>query len=172
MAGFGGSVKLTGETEYKKALKNIQQGLREVGSELKLVTAQYNSNDKSTANLSAKSAELAKKIETERKAISDLKKMYADMAAQYEANGKKNAELAQKLDTEKAKLETIGRTLGTTSKEYQDQAKVVEGLEGELKASTQAQDNAAKSMSQMRIQINNAETSLVKAQNYLDGLNS
>ena len=172
MAGFGGSVKLTGETEYKKALKNIQQGLKEVGSELKLVTAQYNSNDKSTANLSAKSADLAKKIETQRKAIADLKNTYQSMAAQYDVNAKKNAELAQKLDTEKAKLETIKNTLGTTSKEYQEQAKVVESLENELKTNTQAQDAAAKSMSNMRIQINNAETSLVKAQNSLDGLNS
>ena len=171
MAGFGGSVKLTGETEYKKALKNIQQGLREVGSELKLVTAQYNSNDKSTAQLSAKSAELAKKIDTERKAIADLKQTYATMAAQYEANGKKNAELAQRLEQEKAKLETLGRTLGTTSDEYKEQAQVVENLENELKANTKAQDAAASSLSTMRTQINNAEASVVKAQNSLDGLN-
>ena len=41
MAGFGGAVKLTGESEYKKALKDITQNLKEVTSELKLVTAQY-----------------------------------------------------------------------------------------------------------------------------------
>ena len=46
MASFGGSVKLTGESEYKKALKNIQTGLKEVSSELKLVSAQYSSNEK------------------------------------------------------------------------------------------------------------------------------
>ena len=33
MPGFGGAVKLTGETEYKKALKSITQGLKEVSSE-------------------------------------------------------------------------------------------------------------------------------------------
>ncbi len=39
MAGFGGAVKLTGESEYRKALKNITQNLKEVASEMKLVTA-------------------------------------------------------------------------------------------------------------------------------------
>ena len=51
MAGFGGSVKLTGESEYKKALSNIKTSLREVSSEMKLVSAQFQSSDKDTTAL-------------------------------------------------------------------------------------------------------------------------
>ena len=40
MAGFGGAVKLTGESEYRKALKSISQDLRELSAETKLVSAQ------------------------------------------------------------------------------------------------------------------------------------
>lgn len=168
---FGGSIKLQGETEYKKALQNIKTGLKEVSGEMKLMTAQYQSNDRNVASLSAKSGELAKKLETQKKALDGLKQTYAQMAQQYEANAKKNAELAQKYESEKSKLETIGRTLGTTSKEYQEQAKVVDALEKELNDSNKAQEATEKSMSAMKMQIITTETSIVKAENSLNSLN-
>ena len=171
MAGFGGSVKLTGETEYKKALKNIQTGLKEVSSEMKLVTAQFASNDKNTSNLAAKSADLAKKINEQKKAITDLKTAYSSMAAEYDTQQKKTAALQKSYDTEKAKLEQIKATLGTSSSAYQQQAAVVDKLEQELKDSKTAQDNMATSLTNMRTQINNAETSVVKAENSLNSLN-
>ena len=43
MAGksFGGSVKLTGESEYQKALRGISDNLRVLNSEMKAVTSEY-----------------------------------------------------------------------------------------------------------------------------------
>ena len=35
--GFGGAVKLTGESAYRKALREISQDLRELSAETKLV---------------------------------------------------------------------------------------------------------------------------------------
>lgn len=171
MAGFGGSVKLTGETEYKKALKNIQQGLREVSSEMKLVSAQYASNDKDTARLATQSADLAKKLGEQKKAIAELKSSYNAMAQQYDAQTKKTAALQSAYDAEKAKLEQIKNTLGTSSSAYQQQAAVVDKLEAELKESTQAQESMTQSLTNMRTQINNAEASVVKAENSLDSMN-
>lgn len=171
MAGFGGSIKLTGESEYKKALKSIQQGLKECGSEMKLLSAQYQSNDKNTAALAAKSAELTNKLDAQKKALADLKNTYSQMATQYDAQAKKTAELQKSYDAEKAKLEQLKATLGTSSSAYQEQAKVVDALEQELKQSTTAQESMANSLTNMRTQINNAETTIVKAENSLNGLN-
>jgi hypothetical protein len=39
MAGFGGSVKLTGESEYKKALSQITQQLKVVSAEMKATSS-------------------------------------------------------------------------------------------------------------------------------------
>jgi hypothetical protein len=39
MSGFGGAVKLTGESEYRAALQKITQSLKEVSSEMKLVSS-------------------------------------------------------------------------------------------------------------------------------------
>ena len=43
---FGGTIKLQGESEYRKALKDITSSLRLVSSELKLTTTQFTSGDK------------------------------------------------------------------------------------------------------------------------------
>ena len=65
MAGgsFGGTVKLTGESEYQKALKGITNNLKVLNSEMKVVTSQYDKNDNSSQKLKATSEVLNKKIE-------------------------------------------------------------------------------------------------------------
>ena len=42
MAGFGGAVKLTGESAYKKALAEIKRSLNEVSSEMKVAMGKCN----------------------------------------------------------------------------------------------------------------------------------
>jgi TP901 family phage tail tape measure protein len=172
MAGFGGAVKLTGESEYRKALKNITQNLREVSSEMKLVSAQYSNNDKSTEALTAKTDVLTKKLDQQKDKVALLKKQYAEMASQYDANKAKNDALAKKYDEEKAKLSTLEKTLGTTSEEYKEQAEVVQSLEQELQKSTKAQDANEKSMSNLRIQLNNAEADVAKTSNEIEKLST
>ena len=44
---FGGTVKLQGESEYRKAIKDITSNLRLMSSELKLTNTQFSSGDKS-----------------------------------------------------------------------------------------------------------------------------
>ena len=170
MAGFGGAVKLTGESEYRKALKNITQNLREVSSEMKLVSAQYGKNDTSTQALTAKTDVLNKKLDQQKEKVALLKKQYAEMASQYDTNKAKNDALAKKYDDEKKKLDNLGKTIGTTSDEYKAQAKVVADLETELKSSEKAQDSNAKSMSNLRIQLNNAEADVAKTSKEIDTL--
>jgi TP901 family phage tail tape measure protein len=170
MAGFGGAVKLTGESEYRKALKNITQNLKEVSSEMKLVSAQYGKNDTSTQALTAKSDALNKKLDVQKEKVALLKKQYADMARQYDENAQKNSNLASKYADEKSKLTNLEKTLGTTSKEYQEQAKAVDELGKELDKSRNAQDTNARTLSNLRIQLNNAETDVAKTSKEVDNL--
>ena len=44
---FGGTIKLQGESEYKKALKDITSNLKLMSSELKLTNTEFSSGDKS-----------------------------------------------------------------------------------------------------------------------------
>lgn len=170
MAGFGGAVKLTGESEYRKALKNITQNLKEVSSEMKLVSAQYANNDKSTEALTAKSEVLNKKLAQQSDKVELLKKQYSAMAKQYDENKAKNDALVKKYDAEKSKLSELEKTLGTTSQEYKEQASFVAELELEVNKSTKAQESNSKAMSDLRVQLNNAQTDVAKTGNELETL--
>ena len=68
---FGGSIKLKGESEYTKALKTITSNLTVMSSEMKLVSAQYSSNDKSiqALTLTSRNNVLNKQIEEGKKKV-------------------------------------------------------------------------------------------------------
>ena len=170
MAGFGGAVKLTGESEYRRALKQITQNLREVSSEMKVVSTAYAGNDKSTQALAAKQDVLNKQLAAQKERLAALKNQYASMSQQYTTQTQKHDALVKSYDTEKAKLAEIGRTLGTSSKEYQAQAKIVDNLAKEVDKSAKAQDANAKSMSDMRVQMNGAQADINKTTKELENL--
>ena len=170
MAGFGGAVKLTGESEYRKALQQINQSLKETSSEMKAVSSAFASGDKSESAVSAKTDVLNKKLQEQTQKLQTLKAQYQAMSSQYSQQTSKHEALVNEYNQEKAKLEEIGRTLGTTSKEYQDQKAKVDSLAQEVQKSTQAQDANEKSMSQMRIQINNAQADCNATAKALDEL--
>lgn len=73
MSSFGGTVKLTGESEYKRALKEIGSNLKFLGSEMKLLSSSYDKNDKSSEKLSSTNKLLNKQIEEQEKKVKILK---------------------------------------------------------------------------------------------------
>lgn len=168
--GFGGAVKLTGENEYKRALSQITQSLKEVSSEMKLVTSQYDTNDKSAKALTAQQEVLSKKYQDEVSKINILKQQYEAMSKQYDDNANKHKNLVDEYNTEKNKLDEIGRTLGETSEEYKNQQEKVDKLAQDIVKSTQAQDANEKSMSRMRIEINKAEADANNTAKEMDNL--
>ena len=172
MASFGGAVKLTGESAYRAALRNITQNLREVSSEMKLVASQYDKGDTSTEALSAKSEVLNKKLEQQKSKLATLQAQYGKMSEAYQTNAQKHEKLVQSYEQEKEKLERIGQELGETSPEYQKQKDVVAKLSKEVESSSKAQEANANTMSRMRTQINNAATDINKTKSEISGLDS
>ena len=172
MASFGGAVKLTGESEYRAALRNISQNLKEVSSELKLVSSQYDKNDTSIEALTAKQTALTHRLEEQKAKLSTLREQYAKMGSEYQQNKEKHEQLVASYDKEKSELERIGRELGTTSPEYKKQAEVVAKLKEQVDKSTTANDQNERSMSRMRTQMNNAQTDINKTSNEIKDLES
>ena len=172
MASFGGSVKLTGESEYRAALRQITQNLKEVSSQMKLVDSQYGKSDESTAALTAKSEVLNNKLEQQRAKLATLQAQYAKMSDEYQTNTTKHEKLVASYEQEKAKLERIGQELGTTSPEYKAQAEVVAALARDVDKSTTAQEANARAMSQMRTQMNNAQADINKTKSEISELDS
>lgn len=157
MSGFGGAIKLTGETEYQRALKQINQSLRETSSELKKVSTSFAANDKSETAVAAKTDVLNKKLQEQQQKLDTLKAKYSDFSAKAAEQTTKHQALVKEYENAKQKLDEIGKTLGTTSKEYQDQEKVVNDLGKAVQESSKNEDANAESMSRMRTEINKAE---------------
>lgn len=154
MAGFGSSIKLDGESEYQRALKQINQSLREVSSEMKVVSSAYDKNDKSTQAIVQRSDTLNKALEQQQAKLSVLTQKYNEMNNTYGKNSTAQKELTAELTKEKAKLDEIGSTLGKTSKEYQDQEKVVNQLEDKQVQYNNAVSKAKTEMNQAQAEVN------------------
>ena len=170
MAGFGGAVKLTGESEYRKALNQITQNLKELSAEMRTVSSAYDKNDKSVTALSAQEDVLNRKLDEQKAKLNVLNAEYNSMSARFAEQTAKHTQLTQEYEREKQKLDEIGRTLGTSSAQYNAQKAVVDQLSQEVRKSTQAQDANEKSMSKMRIEISNAQTDINKTTRELSNL--
>ena len=169
---FGGAVKLTGESEYRKALQNIKLGLKEVAAQMKLTSASYDKNDKSVAALTARIKDQTAKMDLQKQKVEQIKKQYNSLNQQYEKQTQKHNALLKEYDNEKKKLETIGRELGTTSKEYEAQKQVVEQYEADIQKSAKAQDANAATLSKLRVEVKNAEADYKTSEKALNDYNA
>lgn len=167
---LGGTIKLQGESEYRRALSQITQNLREVSSEMKIVTSTYDKNDTSTDALTAKSDVLNKRLEEQKsklKLVSDQYKLYQNAVKQ---SADEHTQLGEKLENAKGKLASIEAQSGKNTKEYEEQKKAVDDLQKQYDESTTAQDKNKKSLSQLAVQMNNAKADVIKTTKEIDNL--
>ena len=160
---FGGSIKLTGESEYQRALKQINQNLRELSSDLKLATSGYDKNDKSLQALTSKQDVLNKKLAEQGDKVKVLTARYNEVNAQYGKNSTAQQQLNKELADAKNELAGIEKRLGTTSQEYKTQAQVVKDLESK-------QDSYNKAVSDAKIKLNDAQSEYNKTSVAVDKL--
>lgn len=170
MPSFGGSVKLTGESEYKKALASINQSLKEVDSELKLVTSQYDKNDKSEKALTAQTDVLNKKHEEQAKKAKTIREAYESLSKELKKQEDNHKSLKKELDAETDKLKEIEATSGKTSKAYQEQASKVSALSSQYDKEEASLVKNRKAVSDMYVEMNKAETAMNKTAREIDNL--
>ena len=171
MPGFGGAVKLTGESEYRKALKQITQNLKEVDSELKLVASQYDKNDKSQEALTAQTDALSKKYDLQKERVETLKASLEDMTMAAEENKEKHEALKSELAKATEELEKIEKESGKASLEYETQAKYVSVLTEDYQKSQKAIDAQDVSLSNMKVELNKATAQMNTTDNTIKNLN-
>ena len=70
---FGLKIGLEGEKEFKKALADINQSFKILGSEMKVVQSQFDQNDSSVEALTARNQVLNKEIDAQRQKIDTLR---------------------------------------------------------------------------------------------------
>ncbi len=72
MADFGLRIGVEGEKDFKQSLADINRAFKVLGSEMQLVTSQFDRNDKSAAALAARNGVLNREIDTQKDKIGTL----------------------------------------------------------------------------------------------------
>ena len=148
MAGFGGTVKLTGESEYKKALADITGNLKVLNSEMKIVTSQYDRNDKSTENLSQQNEVLNKKIAEQKEKVNILSKALADAEQETGKNSSTSQKWQTELNNAQAELNKLVKNVNDNEKAMEQSAVATkENAESVEDFGKEAEDSGKKALS-------------------------
>lgn len=168
---FGGTIKLEGESEYKKALQNCTNGLKLLGSELKLATTEFNNNGKTVGDLRSKNDLLNKKVEEQQKVIKTCSDAVKNFSDQQDKNKSIIEQLKQKLDEEKQSLEKMRNSTTSTTSEIEKQENVVANLAKELKNAETTYDSNSRKINDYKVKINNAQTEVSNLSKEINGNN-
>ena len=87
---FGLKIGLEGEKEFKKAIADINQSFKVLGSEMKLVSSEFGKNDTSMQAVAARSEVLNKQIDAQKQKIEVLRQAMKKEQENNEENEQRN----------------------------------------------------------------------------------
>lgn len=173
MAGsFGGSVKLTGESEYTRALKNINSNLKAVSSELKVVSTEFSNNGTKVKDLQNQNDALNKKLKEEQSIVKVCSSAIKEFTEQQIKNKNEIDKLKSSLDSEKQNLDKMKNSTIATSDEIKKQEKVISDLEKKLSKSESAYDSNNRKINDYTIKMNNAKAECSNLSKKIDDNNN
>lgn len=123
---IGAKVELAGEQQFRKALSDINAGLRLTASELALVTAKYADNDKSVAALTARNEVLQNSLTKQAEKVQTLRNALQVVTEKYGATDTKTLKYAESLNKAEAELIKTEKELKDNSKELDNARKNME----------------------------------------------
>ena len=146
---FGLKIGLEGEKEFKKALSDINQSFKVLGSEMKVVQSQFDKNDNSVEALAARNQVLNKEIEAQKQKIETLRQALANASESFGENDRRTQQWQIQLNNATAALNDMERELDRNNtaldeveKEMDDAADSADDLEEELADAGDAADDS------------------------------
>ena len=113
---FGLKIGIEGEKEFKKALSEINQSFKVLGSEMKLVSSQFDANDKSIQALSARNTVLNKEIDAQRQKIETLRAALQNASESFGENDRRTQNWQIQLNNAEAALNGMERELSANER--------------------------------------------------------
>ena len=111
MSDFGLKIGIEGERQFKNALREINQSFRVLGSEMKLVSSEFDRNDKSIKAITARNNQLNKEIDAQKDKVSTLEKALANAATSFGENDRRTLAWQIQLNNANAELNNMEREL-------------------------------------------------------------
>lgn len=117
---FGGTVKLQGESEYRKAIKDITSNLRLMSSELKLTNTQFSSGDKSLKQTKESYENTNKAVQEQKEKISELRIALTQAEKEYGSNNEKVKTFKTQLNNAENQLRQMEYATDKSTKELKE----------------------------------------------------
>ncbi len=153
---FGLKIGLEGEKEFKKALADINQSFKVLGSEMKLVSSEFDKNDRSVEALTARNAVLNKEITAQKEKIETLRAALKNAAESFGENDRRTQAWQIQLNNAEAALNGMER-------ELKDNNEALEKAEGGF-------DDAGKAADDMGDELDEAGKDADDASGKMEGL--
>jgi hypothetical protein len=117
---FGFKIGIEGEKEFKKALSDINHSFKVLGSEMKLVSSEFDKNDKSITAITARNEVLNKSIEAQKEKISTLEAALRNASESFGENDRRTQNWVIQLNNAKAELNGMEKELEESANEAEE----------------------------------------------------
>lgn len=133
---FGGTVKLNGEDEYKKALRDITSNLKLVSSELKLTNTEFSNGDKNIKEAKTSYDSMKNTLQSQKDKVKELKEALSKMEKEYGSNNETVRLFKTQLNNAENQLKQMEDATDKSNKELKEMKKGFEDAgDGALKFS-------------------------------------
>ena len=153
---FGLKIGVEGEKEFKKALAEINQSFKVLGSEMKLVSSQFDKNDNSVQALSARNTVLNKEIDAQKQKIETLRQALANASESFGETDRRTQSWQIQLNNAEASLNSMERELNSNNSALEQAKTDIEGTEKSLEKFDGRLYDTAESADDMGVEIKDA----------------
>lgn len=160
---FGLKIGLEGEKEFKKALADINQSFKVLGSEMKVVQSQFDKNDDSVEALTARNQVLGKEIDAQKKKIETLRKALENASTSFGENDRRTQQWQIQLNNAQAALNNMERELDQNQR-------AIDSMGDELRDAAQQTDKFGDEIDDAADKTDKASGKLEKVGSVLKGL--
>jgi hypothetical protein len=149
MSDFGLKIGVEGEKEFKSSLRDINQTFKVLGSEMNLVTSQFDKQDKSIKAITARNEVLNKEIDAQKNKVSTLEAALKNAAESFGENDKRTKAWQIQLNNANADLNKMEKELDDNNKAldaasdgFDDAGKEADRFGDEIKDSAKVADDS------------------------------
>ena len=160
---FGLKIGLEGEKEFKKALADINQSFKVLGSEMKVVQSQFDKNDDSVEALTARNQVLGKEIDAQKKKIETLRNALENASTSFGENDRRTQQWQIQLNNAQAALNNMERELDQNQR-------AIDSMGDEMHDATQQTDKFGDEIDDAADKTDKASGKLEKVGSVLKGL--
>ncbi len=167
---FGLKIGVEGEKEFKKALADINQSFKVLGSEMKLVSSQFDKNDKSVQALSARNNVLNKEIEVQKQKIETLRSALQNASDSFGETDRRTQSWQIQLNNAETALNDMERELSDNNAALEEANSNYGRAEDALEDMDSEMDDVTDSADDMGDEIDEAGDAAEKSESKFKGL--